>query len=671
LEFTPALDLDWQAEACPSEDDLFEAPAMCSQWMSAPAADPVSGACRQASSEPAVAAPLALKSPDFALSAAAPQVPGIAAPQSIVIPIRQETWDRRFRQSTWQAKAPAPLVLPAMPRAAQERVAAAKPASLPAPEAVESFLVAAHAAEPVSVEHVAVCSVEPATPPAVLEPVPVIGGPVAGAAPTALESFVVASVAAPLAPAAAARMLPFALTASLQVAVTRSDARRLAPPAYQPDAAAPRLMVPQPVATLAVAPPAHARPILEPGLPHPDLLPIEFHTHRPSGAPSARPERIVPRPRLQPPSFRLRPILEKLEEPAPQPKPVRKEPDCVNILKMPGAKRPPSVLMVAGRVAAGFVLAAGLWFGATSIHGDRRLAVREEIFSSGAALSANDASSVSMPNGGAPAQPKPAGPVAWVRQAIANRAALKIAENFHGMENWDRGTKGDAAGWSRHADGYMSTGALALFRPTLKFKDYRMEFFGQIETKSIGWMVRATDGRNYHAMKLTVVEAGMRPFVALVQYNVVNGISGHRTRTPLNVMVHNNRPMQLAVDVRGNRLVTSIDGEEVDSFIDNTLVAGGVGFFSEAGERARLYWMRVSRNDDLLGHICTMLADAAGTGSSAGLRRPELPGGAPAPGLPGDGDAGTLAAVGAGLPYLRGARKARFFKTWRSSPWNT
>ena len=82
-------------------------------------------------------------------------------------------------------------------------------------------------------------------------------------------------------------------------------------------------------------------------------------------------------------------------------------------------------------------------------------------------------------------------------------------------------------------DGYMNTGALALFRPTVKFTDYRMEFFGQIETKSIGWTVRAKDAKNYHAMKLTVVEAGIRPFVALVHYNVVataNPYSARRRR---------------------------------------------------------------------------------------------------------------------------------------------
>src|SRR5260370_11968924 len=134
-------------------------------------------------------------------------------------------------------------------------------------------------------------------------------------------------------------------------------------------------------------------------------------------------------------------------------------------------------------------------------------------------------------------------------------------------------------------------------------------------------------------MKLTVVEAGIRPFVAWVPYNVVAGKSVQRTQTPLNIMVHNNRPMQCAVDVHGNRFVTSIDGEEVDSFLDNTLVAGGVGFFSEAGERARLYWMRVTRNDDWLGHVCAMLAEEAGA-NAGGLRRPELPGVGPAPALP-------------------------------------
>jgi hypothetical protein len=667
----PAPQFTAVLEPLAAPDLPFETPAVCQHWMSAPAPDPVFRYLR-ASTEPAATVPVALKLPDFALSAAAPHVPRIAQPRSMA---HAEPVIAAVRPGT--AHAPvipflaAEIALPAIPQTAWERAAAEKPASPPAPEAVESLLVAAHAAVPLSMERAPADGVELATPPAVLEPVPAIGKLLAGDAPAALESPLMASMAAPIAPAVALRMPPFALAANQERTVARFDTQRLAPPARKPDAAAPGRVPPQPLATLAAAPPAQARLLLRTGLPHPGPLPIEFHTHRLAGAPAASPQSILPRPALRPPGFGLRPVLEKLAEPAAQPNAARQAPDRIAILKMPAARRPPTVLMVAGRVAAGFVLAAALWSGAASFRG-RRLAAREDIFSSDDALSAaNNARSVSLPNGGAPAQPARQGPVAWVRQAIANRAAIKIAENFRGMENWDRGTKGDAAGWSRHPDGYMNTGALALFRPTLKFTDYRMEFFGQIERKSIGWTVHAADARNYHAMKLTVVEAGIRPFVALVHYNVVNGKSGRQTRTPLNVMVHNNRPMQLAVDVQGNRLTTWIDGEEVDSFLDNTLLAGGVGFFSEAGERARLYWVRVSTNDDWLGHVCAMFAEAAGVGSLADVRRPEFPGGAPAPGLPGDRDGRTLAAVWAAMPYLRGRRKTRFFETWRSQPWNT
>jgi hypothetical protein len=641
--------------------------------MPAPAADPVFRYL-QASIAPTVAVPAALKAPALALCIAAPHVPWIAQSQSIphAEPVMAAVRPRAANAPLVPIRQEGAIALPAIPQVAQEPFAAARPAATPAPEAVESLLVAAQAAVPVSSERAPCRSVELAAPPAVFEPAPAIGKPVAGPAPTAAESLLVASAATPMAPAAAVRMMPFAMAGSQKRTVASFDAQRLAPAARKPDAAALRLVPPQPIATVAVAAPAHARPRLESALPRPGLLPVEFHSHRLRSAPVARPEWMLTRPALVPPLFLLRPVLEKLEDLTPQQKTARQGTGFGEIRKMPVAKRPTSVLMVAARVAAGFLLAASLWFGVANSRGDRDLAAHEEVSSGDAALSAaNRASSVRIFNSGAPAQPAAKGPVAWVRKAIANRAALELAENFSGMENWDSGAKADPAGWSRHPEGYVNTGALALFRPSLKFTDYHMEFFGQIETKSIGWTMRAADTRNYHAMKLTVVEAGLRPFVALVHYDVVNGKSGHRTQTPLNVMVHNNRPMQFTVDVRGNRFVTSIDGEEVDSFIDNTLVAGGVGFFSEAGERARLYWMRVSHNDDWLGHVCAQLAEGIGVGSTAELRRPELPGGAPTPGLPGDRDGMTLAAMWMGLPYLRGTRKARFLKTWRSEPWNT
>jgi hypothetical protein len=75
----------------------------------------------------------------------------------------------------------------------------------------------------------------------------------------------------------------------------------------------------------------------------------------------------------------------------------------------------------------------------------------------------------------------------------------------------------------------------------------------------------------------------------------------------------------------------------VDRWTDDTLESGGVGFFSEPGERARLYWMKLAANDDLLGRICAYLSGGSEEGSetTAQWRRLESPANMPQP-RPGD-----------------------------------
>src|SRR5208283_2726936 len=151
---------------------------------------------------------------------------------------------------------------------------------------------------------------------------------------------------------------------------------------------------------------------------------------------------------------------------------------------------------------------------------------------------------------------------------------------------------------------------------------YTLEFFGQIERQSIGWVMRARDTSNYYAMKVTLVEPGRRPLVAMAHYAVVAGKKVGYTETPLNIMVHNSRPMQVLVDVKGNRFTASVDGQEVGTWTDDAPSTGGVGFFAEAGEKARVYWMRVSRNEDFLGRVCAYLSGSPSM-RTAGLRSQE------------------------------------------------
>jgi hypothetical protein len=219
------------------------------------------------------------------------------------------------------------------------------------------------------------------------------------------------------------------------------------------------------------------------------------------------------------------------------------------------------------------------------------------------------------------------------------------------MQRWTAQNGAAPANWRRNVAGYAQTGALALFSPTAKFSDYKLEFFGQIEQKSIGWVVRAKDEKNYHAMKFTKIESGLRPIIAMVHYSVVDGKRGRTLQSPLNVMVHNNRPFTVAVTVRGKSLVTEVDGEEVDRFREEALPVGGVGFFSDAGETARLYWARVTKNDDWLGHVCAFLSGGESQATAA-LQPPAFPGGGPAPWTPG-GDSAVLSAAWIGLPTFR------------------
>lgn len=223
-------------------------------------------------------------------------------------------------------------------------------------------------------------------------------------------------------------------------------------------------------------------------------------------------------------------------------------------------------------MAAGLMLASFLWFGSSRIKSD------------GFTLRPGD----------------------LIRLTIQRRASYETGDNFHaGLASWDG--KNFAKSWAYDKEGFVRPGRLALFKPSHDMTDYKMEFLTQIERKSVGWVFRAADDQNYYAMKLAVTEPGPRPLVALLRYQVIDGKKESRGETPVQVMMHNNRPYRVEVDVKGNQFLTSIEGQLVDTWSDDRLKSGGVGFFAEGSEKARLYWMKITKNSDFLGKLCSML----------------------------------------------------------------
>ncbi|HJT88800.1 MAG TPA: hypothetical protein VJ732_13115, partial [Bryobacteraceae bacterium] len=450
------------------------------------------------------------------------------------------------------------------------------------------------------------------------------------------------AVSAPAAPAAMSKPVPVAPEQPLRFPklVASSAAGRLLDSKkpfelHSPQAAVPEFRTPnrnaviiEPIAAIPLTAPEPAAEAPPAGISDCGLRPIAYYCHR--GEPTPRCECASMAPSFRPtlPRLAVRPIFDRQEEFTSQ-RTIEKKPTFAEILSLPEAvalrKRSALVRHGAAAIAASLAVAFGLWvgIGATRL---RTQALNRDASEIAAAIKPSGSAT---PTG--PAAHGVSGALAWVKTAAAKRAAVELNDGFQqGMQAWSGAGKGWAPGWSRNPDGYVRLGQLALFRPSLNYSDYRMEFLGQIESKGMGWVVRAHDSQNYYAMKFNVVQPGLRPILSMVHYPVVAGKKGHKIETPLSVMIHNDTPYHVLVEVHGNRFTTSIEGQEVDSWTDEALAAGGVGFFSDAGEHARLYWMKLYKNDDWLGRICAYLAGGSDAPKdTAWLERPGLP--TPAP----------------------------------------
>jgi hypothetical protein len=213
----------------------------------------------------------------------------------------------------------------------------------------------------------------------------------------------------------------------------------------------------------------------------------------------------------------------------------------------------------------------------------------------------------------------PEGLLARLHRTVNARSAADIWEDFHaGMAAWC-GAGPSLKGWKRQPGGYVQPGELALFRPTVLDRNYTLKFLGQIDRAGLSWVVRAKDRQNYYAIKVTTDNSGLRPWIAIEHVRMVQGRARDYSRKPLNIMLPKDRPFHVTVNVQGDRVLTSIEDEEVDSLCDDHFHEGAVGFFSEPNERARVYWVELLKNQDLLGRVCARLANFYQSGST----RPE------------------------------------------------
>jgi hypothetical protein len=89
---------------------------------------------------------------------------------------------------------------------------------------------------------------------------------------------------------------------------------------------------------------------------------------------------------------------------------------------------------------------------------------------------------------------------------------------------------------------------------------------------------------------------------------VIGGKPGARKQIPLPFSVRTDTIYRVRVEVKGSNFTTLIQGTVVDSWSDDRLKSGGVGFFSDKGEQASVRWVEVTHQLDMLGRLCAYLA---------------------------------------------------------------
>jgi len=197
--------------------------------------------------------------------------------------------------------------------------------------------------------------------------------------------------------------------------------------------------------------------------------------------------------------------------------------------------------------------------------------------------------------------------VSWqqIQKAMQARAMIDLEDDFRsGLRGWQGGADW-AKSWALDPSGAVKPGKLALLRQSAGLVDYRMEFLGQIEKKSLSFAFRAVDINNYYAGRLAISRPGPLPTATITRYAVINGREQDRSELPLPMSIRNDTIYRIIVSVQGDSHMITVNGQLVDAWNDNRLPSGGVGFFAEKGASSRLLWVRVVDKDDFLGKACS------------------------------------------------------------------
>jgi hypothetical protein len=126
-------------------------------------------------------------------------------------------------------------------------------------------------------------------------------------------------------------------------------------------------------------------------------------------------------------------------------------------------------------------------------------------------------------------------------------------------------------------------------------RDYDLEFLARIDSRSVNWVVRAAGRDTYLQCTITAVEGGKLEFSRAA---VNGGVAEAAVTASQRATGKPRTAMTVRMSVAGPVFSVGIDGKTIDSWVDDRLASGGIGFVGVPEDRARLYWVRVHSPSD-------------------------------------------------------------------------
>jgi hypothetical protein len=173
----------------------------------------------------------------------------------------------------------------------------------------------------------------------------------------------------------------------------------------------------------------------------------------------------------------------------------------------------------------------------------------------------------------------------WIREASAPKPEAAVAATDMGSGGW-------VAEWASDMSGSARGRQLSLYRPSTSMSDYRLEFLGSIQRRSLGCVFRVVDSNNYYAVKL--VEGRLGTPLSISRFAVIRGVERLHVERTLALITGVDTRLKVRLEAKGPRFTVWVQNQVVEDWEDDRLKTGGIGFLNERQESGEVQSVQIS-----------------------------------------------------------------------------